>query len=463
MRDWDVLVLGAGGGGYPAAFRLARRGLEVLLVDERGRLGGHCLYEGCIPSKAVREAARLLARVRRRAAYGLELIPAAGEAWSPVRAFKEQVQSRRYDQHAAEVAAAGVTLVHGHGRLLDPHTAQITPTGSDPYSVRFRHALVATGSHAVTLPVPGGADTWTSHELFAWHEAVSTLPQRIILIGGGYIGVEAAFMLAAFGVDTTVLEAAPRILPQMDDQIAAALAHALEGVARVRPLTRVTAIHRDGGAVRVTLEGTGGTETLETDAVLTAVGRAPNLSPDLGLDAAGVAWNQHGIRVDEGMRTSAPHIFAAGDVAGHPMLFHAAVRMSEVAAANILAYPALVDTFDADCIPATVFATPEAHSVGLTLEQARSRGIAAHEVRRDMGLEARAQIEEETEGFLKLVVEDGSEAILGVHAVGADAADLAAISHLLVRQRITLAQLAKMAFPHPTQSEIFDRLARQAR
>ncbi|MCY0886489.1 MAG: dihydrolipoyl dehydrogenase [Firmicutes bacterium] len=463
MRVYDTLVLGAGGGGYPAAFRLARHGQQVLMVDEKGNLGGHCLYEGCIPSKAIRESARLLARSQHTATYGLAYAVTSARPWEGARAYKEQVQTRRYAQHAEEVAAArGLTLVRGRGRFLDPHTAEITDINrGEQFTVRFRYALVATGSHAVTLPIPGGADTWTSHDLFAWQEAVDGLPARLIVIGGGYIGVEAAFMLAAFGVRVTVLEATPGVLPQMDPEIAAALTPPLRAVADVRTGARVTAIRRRGGGVAVTLAGTAGEETLEADAVLTAVGRAPNVEPELGLEAAGVAFDRHGIRVDSALRTSMPHIFAAGDVTGLSMLFHSAVRMSEVAAANILADPALADTFDPLTMPATVFASPEAHTVGLTLAQATARNLRAHEIRRPMGVEARAQIEEETEGFIKMVVEDDTGVILGVHAVGADAANLAAVSHILVQNRLTVADVARLTFPHPTQFEVIDRLARQ--
>jgi dihydrolipoamide dehydrogenase len=462
MRDvtCDTLVIGAGGGGYPAAFRLAAAGHRVLMADPRNNLGGHCLYEGCIPSKAVREAARLLADARRggRAGIPLRADPSA-PLWQNVRSFKDGVQTRRYDQHRAELAGADrLTLVPGTAELLDANTARIkTPEGE--WRVRFRFALLATGSSARTLPeVPDG---WTSHDLFAWLVARDRLPKRLLIVGGGYIGVEVAMMLHPFDVQITLAEMASSILPQMDEDIQGALHKALTQVAEVLVNARVTDVTGPSGRRRVRLQTPAGAVEREVDEVLVATGRATNVDY-LGLDRVGIAFSAHGITVDDALRTSVPHIFAAGDVTGLSMLFHAAVRMSQVAAANILAFPTVVDTFNAEEMPATVFATPEAHTVGLTLKAARDLGLPVEEIRRPMGVEARAQIAEETEGFLKMVVDTRSRTVLGLHAVGVDAADLSAVSHVIVRQRLTVDEVARLAFPHPTQFEVFDRLAREA-
>lgn len=458
----DTLVVGAGGGGYPAAFHLADHGHQVVMVDPRGNLGGHCLYEGCIPSKTVREASRYAAAFALGGRAGVPLAaPAVGQAlWPGVRQFKDDVQTKRYAQHSQEIAAAErVTLFTGTAELLDAHHARVVTAAGD-YRVHFRFAILATGSSAHMLD--NVSDAWTSHDLFAWQHTVDQLPNRLVIIGGGYIGVELAMMLQPFGVKVTVLEMGPEVLGQMDGEIQTAIGAALREVADVVVNARVQQVTGGVGDRRVIFATDDGVHEVSADQVLVATGRVPNTA-HLGLDAAGVAYSRHGITVDAGLTTSVPHIFACGDVTGQSMLFHAAVRMSQVAAANILAYPDVVDTFDAHEMPATVFSSPEAHTVGLTLTEAEAAGYRAWEVRRPMGVEARAQIAEERRGFMKMVVDREGHTVLGVHAVGVDAADLAAVSHILVRQRLTLEQVAHMTFPHPTQFEMFDRLAREAR
>lgn len=460
-KECDTLVVGAGGGGYPAAFRLAAQGRQVVMVDPRGNLGGHCLYEGCIPSKTVREASRLMESAIQggRAGVPLALAGTVSELWPRVRQFKDSVQTRRYAQHTEELnSITGLTFFTGTAALLDSHTARIT-TAEEDWCVHFRFAILATGSSAHTLETV--SDAWTSHDLFAWNAAVNKLPARLVIIGGGYIGVELAMMLKPFGVQLTVLEMAPEILPQMDEEIQQEIGKALREVADVVVNARVVKVTNTPEHRLVQFQTPAGLRQQITDQVLVATGRVPNIE-NLGLDAAGIHYSQHGIGVDAALRTNQPHIFACGDVTGLSMLFHAAVRMSQVAAANILSHPEPVDTFSAQEMPATVFSTPEAHTVGLTLKAAQTEGIRAVEIRRPMGVEARAQIAEEQRGFLKMVVDQDRRTVLGIHAVGVDAADLAAVSHIIVRERMTVDQVAHMTFPHPTQFEMFDRLTREA-
>ncbi len=465
LWTFDTVILGAGGGGYPAAFRLAKNGHRVLLVDDKGNLGGHCMFEGCIPSKTVREASQLVRMSQRDAVAGVSLSlrnVAIPSVWQSVRAFKDGVQTRRYAQHAEEIEeTANLTMVKGRGKLLNPNEVEVTDTiRGKVFKAEFHFLIIATGSSARMLPIPGGESTWTSHQFFAWLESVPELPKSLILIGGGYIGVEMAMMLDAFGVKTTILEAMPTILPQMDSEIQKELALALQNVATVVTHAKVTQIDSRDGEKWVQVESNQGPRLYRAQQVVTAVGRIPNVSKELGLDNAGIIHDNHGIHVAPSMRTSQAHIYATGDVNGLVMLFHAAVRMSEVAAANILTHPEVADEFDPVEIPTTVFSTPEAHSVGLTLAQAEQRGLRAHEVRRAMGVEARAQIAEEQRGFFKMVVENDTHRVLGVHAVGVDAAVMSALSHVIVQRKLTVQDVAHMTFPHPTQFEIFDRLAR---
>ncbi len=461
---YQTAILGAGGGGYPAAFAIARSGASTLLIDDKGNLGGHCLFEGCVPSKAIREGTSLAAFAHKPSKAGVSLTFKNPLRWKDVRDFKDGIQTRRYAQHMGDVqAAAHLTLVKGRGTIIDDHTLEmINYSTQETTRVRFANLIVATGSHAKYLPIPGGANTLTSHDLFAWQEALEELPKRLIIIGAGYIGVEIAFMLAEFGVKITMFEALDRILPQMDEEISQTLNGILRERADVTVNAKVIRIEDVGVEKAVTVQTSDGEKTYKADAVLTAIGRGPNVGPEIGLANAGIHFDaRSGIFTDAFMRTNQPHIFAAGDVTTKSMLFHAAARMSQVAAYNILYPDRTPDTFNPLEMPATVFSDPEAHTVGYTMAQAEANGMHVFEIRRPMGVEARAQILEETRGFFKMIVEKDTEKIVGVQAVGVDAAAISSISHIAVRQGLTIDDLSRMTFPHPTQFEIFDRIARK--
>ncbi|AEW04444.1 Dihydrolipoyl dehydrogenase [Sulfobacillus acidophilus DSM 10332] len=461
---FDLIVIGGGGGGYPAAFRLARAGRSVLLVDDKGNLGGNCLYEGCVPSKAVRESIALFQHIQEADRFGLQVAGAHAD-WRAIRAYKDGIQTRRYRQHTEEIEATPrLTFIRGRARFLDSRRVEVTDHDRGTQTVvTGTDILIAAGSEASALTVPGFELTWNHHQLFAWQDTVESLPDSVIIVGAGYIGLEVASMLADLGVKTTVLEKADTVLPGMDRQLASVLADILHD--RITIITGVTVnaiVKLPGGGYQVEGLAQGASEPRRWQAgqVISAVGRRPYLTPELGLDQAGVHYSPKGIVVDAMMRTNVPHIWAAGDVTGQSMLFHAAVRMSEVAAHAILDPDGTADRFRAEEMPATVFTRPEAMSVGWTREMAERFGEPVFEVERSMGVEARAQIALSTPGFLKMVISRQTGQIRGIHAVGVDAADLSAVAHLIVRLGLTPRQLGQMTFPHPTQFEIFDRLAR---
>ncbi len=464
-QAYDAVVIGAGGGGYPAALRLVRAGRTVLMVDPKGNLGGNCLFEGCVPSKAVREAASLKSTMERADFFGLEAVQSPA-AWSRVVAYKDGVQTRRYAQHRQEVEQArGLTLVSGLAGFVDANRVRVQDLlRQEEFTVSGRHIIVATGSEAAHLPIAGFDSAWNHHDFFAWKQTQPTLPEDIVILGGGYIGAETASMLADLGVKVTLLELMPEILSGMDQDLARAVREGLQQRVTVVTGVEVTGIEPDGGhgyvvAGRRTADGTA--LSYRAQRVMAAAGRVPHVPSDLGLERAGVAYDRRGIAVDAHMRTGVPHILAPGDVNGESMLFHSAVAMSEVAARTILEGPEAGAPWLRDA-PATVFTRPEAMTVGLTAEAARRQGLAVWEETRPMGVEAWAQIRGETEGFVKLTVGRATGRIVGMHAVGVDAAALSAAAHMAVRLGLTPGELGSMVFAHPTQFEALDRLARGA-
>lgn len=462
-EPWDLVVLGAGGGGYPAALRLAGSGRRVLMVDDKGNLGGNCLYEGCIPSKAVRQASIVWQQFGQAAYFGLQARPMVA-AWDGIRQYKDGVQTRRYAQHQQEIGnTPNLTMVRGRGRLLDARRIEIEDWDrGTTVKVEAIHILIAAGSEADTLSIAGFDKTWNHHDLFAWNHTQPTLPKTMVILGGGYIGVESASMLQDLGVEVTLLEMAPAILGHMDPDLVQAVSQPLGR--RVKLVTGVEVDRIEERDRRYTVVGhpiQGGQElTWETDCVLAAVGRRPAIDVGLGLDAAGVDYSRQGIAVDMRMHTNIPHIYAAGDVNGLSMLFHSAVRMSEIVAQDILWGSELQDRFNPLEMPTTVFSRPEAFSVGLTREAARHHDIHVVERSREMGVEAWAQIAGELEGFIKMVVNVQTGKIVGMHGVGIDAAALSAVAHMAIHQGLTPRQLGQMTFPHPTQFEIVAGLAR---
>jgi dihydrolipoamide dehydrogenase len=457
----DVLVLGAGGAGYPGAFFLAKAGLKVAMVDPIGNLGGDCLAEGCVPSKAVREAALMRSLAARLGHFGLRGDPPAVD-WRAVLAHKDRVQSTRYAQHAQEIAQGGVAFVQGRGAIVAADAVRIdTPHGAQR-TVRFARLILATGSAPARLPIPGAELALTSHDLFRLG-ADLPLPRHLVVIGGGYIGVETASMLQALGVQCTVLEFAAQLLPGFDAELAALLHASLSQRVRIELSARVLSIAREGDGFVVRYQQDGGERTVQGDAVLMATGRVPVL-PD-GVERLGLTFDRGHVVVDETLRTSHPAVWAPGDVNGRSMLFHSAVRQSLVAAHCIAAGGQAVDRMRFDAVPMTVFTEPELAHVGQTATQAESRlGAGAVAVSRyDFAQDARAQIYGDTQGFIKLVFCRADGRLLGAQIAGMDAAQLIAPLALALEQGLTAGALADTVFPHPMLSEGINKAARTFR
>ncbi len=458
VEEIDTLCLGAGGGAYPAGFALARAGQRVVLVDPKGVMSGNCLAEGCVPSKAVFEAVELHRRLSGpvgRAVGGLGGPPDYGA----IIAWKDGVQRRRYGQHDRELAATpSLQLVAGTGRLVDPHTVEVTtPDGERRY--RATSIILATGADVFVPPLEGAELCVTSRDLFALEPSVTTLPARLAVIGGGYVGLEVACMYRALGVEVTVIEALPTVLAGMDPDFVALIVAGLDPAITLHLSSPVQRVARVEGALRVYVSR-GDEETwVDADMVLLAVGRRPVLAE--GASELGLALAGHGLAVDPSMQVPGyAHLYAPGDVNGRSMLFHSAVRQSLVAAHNILAGNRVVDRVDVDAVPATVFTTPSGAFVGLTRASGAARGVDLVEAAYAFEEDSRAQILGDTDGEIRLFFDAGSLRLRGGWVVGVDAAQLVGQIGEATAAGLSAYDLARFADQHPMAAEGIGKAAR---
>lgn len=453
----DVLILGAGGGGYPAAFLLAKAGLKVVMVDPFGNLGGDCLAEGCIPSKALRESALMRATADKYAYFGL-----AGAKpdfnWKDVLAHKDKVQSIRYSQHKDEIAESSMVFHKGRGQITGLHEAEVKTDAGAVHHYHFSWLIAATGSCPQILPIPGADLAITSHDLYRLGADIAQ-PRHLAIIGGGYIGAETASMLNQLDTQVTILEKTDALLPGVDQEMRAYLTRILSKRCNIITQASVTSIEAlPHGKRQIHYMVAGHLKTMEADAVLMAAGRTsvpPAGGEVIGLPASGP------VAVDTAMRTKLKHVFAPGDINGQSMLFHSAVRQSLVAAHNILAGGQVVDRMNYRSVPFTVFTDPELAWVGLDEAQAHKAGLDVTVVRYDYITDSRAQIYDATDGFIKLVFDNGTQRLLGAQIAGLDAAQVIAPLALAVEEATTAATLTSMVFPHPMISEGINKAARK--
>ena len=458
----DVLVIGGGPGGTPAAMTLAHAGRRVMLVEAGAGLGGTCLFTGCIPSKIFRETAFRRAEMARASAFGLDL----PQGWTgPVN--WPTLQARRYHILTGRAAGAlanarqlpGLEVVFGRARLTGPRAAVIERHGEAPRAVRFGNAILATGSSPSRLPIPG-ADlprVIDSEGLIG----IGFVPETMVLIGAGPVGVEMAQIFAMLGTRVTVLEAAPRILGPVDATLAELLASHMTGAGisveiGVR-VERIEAAVSNGHCVHYSRDGKDASVSAQVVAIV--AGRHPNVV-GLGLEATDVEHGPHGIAVNEQLETTEPGIFATGDVVGNPMFAHWATAQALAVARHILGMP--VDFPRPEHNSAVIFSSPEIGMVGLTEEAARAAGMDIDLAEYDYRIDARAQIAGEALGGCALSIAEFDRRIVGIHALVEGAADLMGEAALAVRNGLTLEQMAASIHPHPTLTEAFGLATRAA-
>ena len=445
----QVVVLGGGPGGYPAAFKAADLGLDVTLVDTEKNPGGVCLYRGCIPSKALLHAAKVLNEAREARELGIHF----GEPTidlDQLRNFKDKVVTQLTGGVGLLSKQRKVRFVQGRGEFVDGQTLAVTQDGGESLHVTFEYAVVATGSRPAVIPAfdLGSARIMDSTSALT----LPDIPGSLLVVGGGYIGLELGSVYAALGSRVTVVEMLPRILANGDDDLVQVLARQLQSrFEKIMVSTQVLGMEEVAEGIRVRFRSPQGDPFEETfSRVLISVGRKPN-SAGLGLEKIGVVVDNKGfITVNAQRRTNVANIFAVGDVAGEPMLAHKATREGHVAAEAIAGQPTL---FDAQAIPAVVFTDPEVAWCGMTEMQAEEQKRPVRVARFPWGASGRATTLGRSDGLTKLIIDSVNERVLGVGIVGTSAGELISEGVLAVEMGATAADLELTIHPHPTLSE----------
>ncbi len=441
-----LLVIGAGPAGYPAAFHAADLGMSVTLVDLDPHMGGVCLQRGCIPSKALLHVARFIEECREFEQLGVRVGTPTIEL-TRLRDWKQSVIRRLTDGLASLCAARRIEFIQGRAQFVSPDEVEIqTPHGTRRMPVD--HVLIATGSRPASLP------GWpTSPRIMDSTAALDLpdIPKRLLVVGGGYIGLELGSIYAALGSRVSVVELTDGLLPGVDRTLVTSLQRRLgRRFEHIRLRTRVAAVMPEADSIRVTLEGPDGTQEETFDRVLVSVGRRPN-SQQLGLDRAGIEVDARGfIRVDERRRTSHPRVWAAGDVAGEPMLAHKATYEAKIAVEAIAGRKV---AYEPRTIPAVVFTDPEIAWAGLTQSEAERASRPVHIVRFPWSASGRALTLERTEGLTQWILEPESQRVLGVGIVGVNAGDLLAEGALAIELGAVADDVAWTIHAHPTLSE----------
>jgi dihydrolipoyl dehydrogenase len=444
----EVLVLGAGPGGYSAAFRAADLGKQVVLVDRSSTLGGVCLNVGCIPSKALLHAARVIAETKEMAEHGLGFDQPTVDL-DKLRGWKEKVVGRLTGGLAGLAKQRKVKVVTGYGRFASPNHLEVTTGDGSRTVVGFEQAIIATGSEAVTLPFIPHDDERVIDSTGALE--LGTVPERLLVVGGGIIGLEMATVYSELGSRVTVVELLDQLIPGADKDLVAPLAKRLsKRYDGIYLTTKVTGVDAEAAGLRVHFEGAKAPETATFDQVLVAVGRRPN-GRSIGAERAGVLVDERGfIGVDKQQRTNQPHIFAIGDVIGQPMLAHKAVHEGHVAAEVAAGKPSY---FDVRGIPSVAYTDPEVAWVGVTETEAKAAGVKYGKGAFPWAASGRSLSLGRDEGMTKLLFDEATGRLIGAAAVGPNAGELIAETALALEMGADAADVALTVHPHPTLSE----------
>jgi dihydrolipoamide dehydrogenase len=451
----QVAVIGAGPGGYAAAFLAADMGMAVTLIDPAENPGGVCLYRGCIPSKALLHVARLIHEAAEAKAWGVSFGKPKIDI-KQLRQWKSEVVTGLTGGLGRLVSQRKIDHVRATATFADDRSLVLKDADGSESTLTFDHAILATGSRAVDIPLfpVDSPRIWNSKTALD----LETVPKTLLVVGGGYIGLELGSVYAALGSQVTVVEMLPHLLAGADRDLVRFLAKALKARFKATLLnTEVTAAKVQKNGVKVTFDGDEDqSSTSLFQQVLVAVGRRP-WTDGLGLERAGIELNGDGfVRIDKQCRTSSKTVFAIGDVAGQPMLAHKASYEARIAVESIAGEKVIAD---AAAIPAVVFTDPEIAWAGLTETMAKERQTAVSVARFPWAASGRAVTLDRTDGLTKLIFDRESERLLGVGIVGSGAGELIAEATLALEMGATATDIALTIHPHPTLSETFKEAA----
>lgn len=441
---YDIAIIGGGPAGYTAAERAAAGGLKTVIFEKKA-IGGVCLNEGCIPTKTLLYSAKLLDYAKGAAKYGISVPDGINFNLEKIIDRKDKVVKKLTGGVKMTVKSYGAELVEKEAVITGESNGLIQiSAGGENYEVTY--LLVCTGSDTVIPPIKGlsEVDYWTSKEALE----MTVLPKSLAIIGGGVIGMEFASFFHSMGVKVSVIEMMPEILGAMDKETSAMLRteYQKRGI-NFQLNSKVTEVSPAG----VTIEKAGKSSLIEADKILVSVGRKANLN-QVGLDKLKVELLRNGVKVDEHMLTSHPKVYACGDITGHSMLAHTAIRESEVAINHILG---VKDRMNYHCVPGVVYTNPELAGVGKTEEELKAAGISYHVQKLPMAYSGRFVAENETgNGLCKLILDD-QDRIIGCHLLGNPASEIIVVAGIAVQYGYTVEEFQKTVFPHPTVGEIY--------
>ena len=446
--ETEVLVFGAGPGGYTAAFRAADLGQKVVLVDKGATLGGVCLNVGCIPSKALLHVAKTIDEAAAMAAHGVSFGAPAIDLAS-VGGWKDGVVKRLTTGLTGLARQRKVTVLRGEGQFTSANTIRVE-TAEGARVVRFAKAIIAAGSEPIAPGfIPADPRIWDSTSALE----LRFKPERMLVLGGGIIGLEMATVYHSLGAGVTVIEMMDQLMPGADPDIVAPLAKRIgKTYDKILLKTKVTAVRAEKSGLNVTYEGEAGAKTEAFDAMLVSVGRRPN-GKRIGAEAAGVAVDERGfIAVDREMRTNVPHIFAIGDIVGQPMLAHKATHEGKVAAEVASGHRS---AFDAKAIPSVAYTDPEVAWVGVTELEAKAKGMNFGKAVFPWAASGRSLSLGRDEGMTKTLWDEETKRLIGCGIVGPNAGDLIAEAALAIEMGSDAEDIGLTIHPHPTLSETF--------
>lgn len=441
--EFDIAIIGGGPAGYNAAEKAASNGLKTVLF-EKNAIGGVCLNEGCIPTKTLLYSAKTLDSIKSAAKYGITIDGEPSFDLPKIISRKDKVVKKLTAGVSAKLGFNGVTVVQGAANILGEENGNINISGGDnTYTVKY--ILLCTGSETIIPPIKGlsEVDYWTSKEALESKE----LPKSLAIIGGGVIGIEFASFFNSMGVKVNVIEMMPEILGAMDKETSAMLRtdYTKKGV-NFRLNTKVIEVTKKG----VIVEKDGKTETVEADRILVSVGRRPIVN-GFGLEKLKVELLKNGVKVNEYMQTSHPHVYAAGDITGFSLLAHTAIREGEVAIGHILGED---DKMSYKAIPGVVYTNPELAGVGQTEEELTAKGESFRVLKLPMAYSGRFVAENELgNGLCKIIVDD-DDRVIGCHMLGNPASEIIITAGIAIENGETVESLRKHVYPHPTVSEI---------